>query len=199
MRADDSETSGVSMIACLGWGSLIWDPRELPIRHGWFEDGPLVRVEFLRKSKDGRVTLVLHDSAKHVRSLWALMTVADVGDARRKLAERECISSNQVETSTGHWPGGDQGSPCILNIDAWAKCRGVDHVIWTKLRPRWNGEKNCPSSERVVEYLKDLSGPIRDCAEEYIRRAPKQIDTEYRRNIEAGLGWISDPYHHQTD
>ena len=185
------------MIACLGWGSLIWRPGPLPVRRTWHTDGPLIRVEFARQSKDGRVTLVLHDAAEPVRSLWALMTVGDVGDARRQLAEREGIPSDTVEARTGHWPG-DEGPPCILNLAAWAECRGIDDVIWTKLRPRWNGQEGCPSSERVLGYLEGLRGPTRDCAEEYIRRAPPQIDTEYRRQIEARLGWAPNPGRRQT-
>ena len=190
MRADDSETSGVSMIACLGWGSLIWDPRELPIRHGWFEDGPLVRVEFLRKSKDGRVTLVLHDSAKHVRSLWALMCVDDPQDAKKQLAEREGTDVDKIEL----WSRGDPDPirGCVVDLDAWAGSRGIRQVVWTKLGPKFDGaNESYPSPKAIVDYLSRLRGPVRANARRYVQYAPRQIDTEYRRHIEAQLGWLS--------
>ena len=46
-----SDDKLVSMkIACLGWGSVIWDPRALPIQREWFKDGPFAPVEFTRQS-----------------------------------------------------------------------------------------------------------------------------------------------------
>lgn len=118
------------IIACLGWGSLIWHPEALPIRRQWHTDGPLIRVEFARQSSDGRITLVLHDKASLVRSLWALMTVDDLEDARRALAKREGILDRNVEMHTKRWcrSKGGQIPPSILSLDTWAECRGVDAV-----------------------------------------------------------------------
>ena len=179
------------MIACLGWGSLIWNPGKLPIRQCWHQDGPLVRVEFARKSNNGRITLVLHPSAEPVRSLWALMTCSDAWDARKRLAKREGISDRYVEKLTGHWSKSGPKPTCISSLDAWAGSNGITDVIWTALPPKFPGLDygECPSSDQVVEYLSGLRGPKRDLAEEYVRRAPAQIDTDCRRHIEADLGW----------
>lgn len=180
------------MIACLGWGSLIWDPRELPIHRHWFTDGPLLKVEFLRQSKDNRITLVLHSSAEPVRSLWALMSIQGLDEAKKALACRERISDDKINEHIGSWSTGEPDPECILNISAWAASRGVQNVVWTSLPPKFKGENfKCPSPEDVVAHLSELLGPARDNAEKYIRRTPTQIDTAYRRYIEARLGWCS--------
>jgi|SRR3989338_996944 len=181
-------------IACLGWGSLIWDPRELPIRRRWFEDGPFVQVEFLRKSQDGRMTLVLNTAANPVRSLWAVMDTDNPDKAQKLLGIREYSSAKDdwIIKNIGKWLVGESNPPTIHFLQEWAAARGIEAVIWTALppkSPKFKKDGDVPSEEDVINYLKSLLGRPRDTAEEYVRRAPRQIDTSYRRKIEAEFGW----------
>src|SRR5450759_876314 len=180
----------MTTIACMGWGSLIWDPRELPIQRTWFEDGPFIPVEFVRKSMDGRITLVLEPTATPVRSLWAVMDATEVGAARTALSKRENIKKENEQKDIGSWSFGQPSPNLILGLPEWAESRGVHHVVWTALLPKFN-EFRTPTQVEVVEYLSGLTGAKRDNAERYIRFAPKQIDTAYRRDIEAALHWTA--------
>ena len=179
----------MTTIACLGWGSLVWDPRELPIHRTWHQDGPFVRVEFSRQSNDGRITLVLEKSASLVRSLWAVMDTPDVDVAREALRAREGINIKNLEAHIGKWSRGEDSPALTPDLPAWAAAHGIQHVIWTALPPKFSGAEQTPTQDQVVKYLGGLSGAQRDNAERYIRFTPKQIDTAYRRSIEAALQW----------
>ncbi len=80
-------------IACLGWGSLIWNPESLLIIREWFQDGPILPIEFARQSNDGRLTLVITENAQPVRTLWALMATTDLEIAKKSLLFREKINN----------------------------------------------------------------------------------------------------------
>lgn len=179
-------------IACLGWGSLVWDPRDLPIQRVWFGDGPLVQVEFLRRSRDNRMTLVLHESMPLVRSLWTLMTVTSLAEGRATLAVREGIKDTRLNQDIAAWSFGDPEVSCIPGLAAWAAARGIAYVVWTALPPKFGTEgSKLPTSEEVIQHLAGLTGRERDVAEQYVRRTPRQVDTRYRRAIEARLGWTA--------
>lgn len=185
------------MIACLGWGSLIWSPGALPVVGGWRLDGPNVRVEFVRKSSRDRLTLVLDKATRiAVPSLWALLDVTDLEEAVTKLAVREGRKNEPLPSKRiGRWPG--TVPETIIDLDAWAAARGVQQVIWTDLPTKFTDRETgqdrngCrPDENQAVEYLRRLITDDRFAdAEKYIRCAPEQIDTAYRRRFVREFGW----------
>jgi hypothetical protein len=175
-------------IACLGWGSLVWDPRDLPSQRQWFADGPFVKVDFLRQSRDNRITLVLDVDARPVRSLWAVMDASDLPSATGALRKREGCKLAHIAS----WCQGQARPETIVELPEWAAARGIQSVIWTGLPAKFGSAERVPSFDEVLGHLRGLTGVTKDRAERYIRFAPRQIDTEYRRRIEAELGWIND-------
>ena len=189
---------GAKNIGCLGWGSLIWRLDGLPV-NGWRPDGPCVRVEFVRQSQDGRLTLVLHDAADPVPSLWAQMSVDTLDDAVKALAKREGPAGKSLsnpESDIGRWPDERRDDPeadqaNIVGLRTWAAERHVDYVIWTALGPRFNNtEGQYPTTkEDAVAHLRNLSEDQRAKAKEYVQYAPQQIRTAYREHIGRCLSW----------
>lgn len=183
-------------IACLGWGSLVWNPGDLGIQRTWFKDGPFARIEFSRHSDNGRITLVLDSDAEPVRVLWARMIGSDISAAILDLIKREGIKGSDPKSKIGSWQTGNPDPIKIPGLAMWASTNGLDAVIWTALGPQYTKEgedkpiKIRPSADWVIRYLESRTGPTRDIAEQYIRCAPPQIDTEYRRRIERDLGWV---------
>lgn len=178
-------------IACIGWGSLIWQPKNLQIQRKWFCDGPIVPVEFARQSNDGRLTLVISENAKPIRTLWALMTSLTLDDAKESLRKREGVLSKNIDTSIASISISEETDDNIkLSIQGWLSKSNLDAAIWTNLPPKFNGNNgDFPKIKDAVDYLKTLDVHQRNLAEEYIRNTPKQIDTEYRRKFEIEFGW----------
>ena len=175
-------------IACLGWGSLVWDPRHLLIRKKWFSDGPLLPIEFCRQSKDARITLVVVPQKPRVRTLWTIFSTEALDDAVESLRATEQTSSEHI----GCWVRGQDNHAAVdPEIHHWGCRMGLDAVLWTALPPKfWGNSGTVPSAEEVVDYLTNLPYGKGQRAELYVRRTPVQIDTEYRRLIEMQLGWL---------
>jgi hypothetical protein len=174
-------------IACIGWGSLIWRPGGLEIQNYWFEDGPILPIEFTRISDNNRVTLIIDPKANPVRTLWALMTCPSLDKAKESLKQREGVDSIELIRSIGITDETtDTTSQIIKN---WLKEKDLDFAIWTGLSYSRKTKQKRPSIASIISHLRDLEASQRRNAEEYIRKAPKQIDTEYRREIEIEFGW----------
>ena len=178
------------LVACLGWGSLVRNPGELPVRGSWFVDGPLLPIEFARQSENDRITLVLVPTHPFVRSLWVPLNVSDLRKAREALRKREDIPKKRAEEWISHWDGSQENSDVRRRIELWARALQIDAVVWTGLPPKFKNENGrIPTRDEVVGHLNALAIANRKIAEVYIRMTPRQIDTDYRRHIEAILGW----------
>lgn len=184
-------------IAILGWGSLIWDPRNLEIDkrigiYGWFDDGPTLPIEFSRISQDGRLTLVIDSAGVDVQTLYAISKFEDFDQARLDLAAREGCSKAKI------------GYFVKSNRDFHSKSRNIQHaiknwlnlkeeidvVIWTDLVKNFKDKMGMEfSPENAINYLKYLPADTRVKAEQYIRQAPKSVITPIRTAVEEKLGW----------
>ena len=177
-------------IACLGWGSLVWDPRELPVQGRWFEDGPMLSVEFARQSSGGHLTLVLVPSTAPIRALWAPFSVDTVGAAQEALRKREGVLDKNRDKHIAVWQAADQNDSSPASIASWARGLKIDAVVWTALPPRFSEVENrVPTPDEAVAYLRQLPHEQRRHAERYIRMTPRQVDTPCRRRFELEFGW----------
>ncbi len=173
-------------IACIGWGSLIWRPDTLLIHREWFSDGPFLPIEFGRQSKDGRLTLVITNDAKPLRTLWALMATSDLAKAKKSLELRESTIPANISSITATEDTSDE---IKISIKKWLLSLDIDAAIWTNLPPKFKEEKRVPTIQEAITYFREMDINSRKIAEEYVRKTPRQIDTEYRREFEKHLGW----------
>ena len=184
-------------IAILGWGSLIWQPKELKFdaNIGWKENGPVLPIEFARISQDGRLTLVITFKGTDVPTLYSVSSFDSLELAVLNLGVRE----GSGRKSIGYYDKAkDKFSPIEFSfkekIKNWIQTTDFDAVIWTNLPENWDIKENKIVIETInpderIQYLQKLKGEQKGKAEQYIRNTPKQIATTYRKQIIETLGW----------
>jgi hypothetical protein len=176
-------------IAVLGWGSLIWDPRELPREGTWQEGGPILPIEFSRISSDSRLTLVIDPkNGAAVPTRFVLSPRADVEDAVSDLRTREGTTVDRigfVNLADGHHRCNADPS-AREKIQDWARSKGFEAVVWTDLYPNFEKEhsRHLPFSvENAETYLRELPKGVAIRARKYIQNAPEEVDTPLRRRL----------------
>lgn len=182
-------------IAMLGWGSLIWNPGEMKIDGRWHFDGPSMPIEFARISKGAnpsneRLTLVIHEGARKVPVLWAMLKNKDIRSAISDLAKREGCRNESI----GYIICDTRQSNCMVipdlkeSILAWALSKKLEAVIWTDLPSNFLERTSMLLTEyNLRNYLRRLRASGNTEAIEYVRKAPCQIKTALREVIEKEL------------
>ncbi len=181
-------------IAVLGWGSLLWNPKDLAVEGEWQPDGPHLPIEFARvsgKNKD-RLTLVCLEGAPWIRTYWINSRKAHLSDARENLRVREGKRVDLVDIGYAARDGCSWITP-IHQIDEtmreWlAIKKELDAVIWTGLGSNFLREtQKSFSVDQGVKWLRELVD--QRGAEEYIRKAPPQTNTRLREQCRVSFGW----------
>lgn len=179
-------------IAVLGWGSLIWDSRDLNLESPeWRTGGPRLPIEFSRisRSRGGALTLVIDQAdGAPCETLWAVHADHQVTMAVRDLAAREGTSTNQIGYVSGGETYSRNSSEIAGAIRDWMTDTGLCAVIWADLRPNFRDLSEVGfSAAAAATILAALPAASLANAKEYMTRAP--IDTRARGEIMRVLGW----------
>jgi hypothetical protein len=185
-------------IAILGWGSLLWDPRELQLAAPFELNGPSLPVEFCRVSKNQRLTLIIEESFGTLCSTYAAASACDTLDeALENLRVREGMSSAAdagfvVTATQERSPAAAKRHPfAVETIADWTQNAGYDAAIWTALDYNFESRTGEPFSVnaalRFLEKLEKHDSEAFARALDYIRKAPPATQTPVRDA--AALQW----------
>lgn len=182
--------------AILGWGSLIWNPRNLNYvkEVGWMKDGPILPIEFARISNDGRLTLVITENGTYVSTLFAMSNCLWTNEAIDNLIEREGSENIgfYIRATNAFHPEDFKYKQAILE---WIENYGMDAVIWTNLGENWKIRNEKKKVIKIINpderlaYLENLDEATKEKAKEYICKRPIQIQTKFSTLFEEKLNW----------
>ena len=179
-------------IAIIGWGSLIWDSRDLPKEGVWQVNGPKLPIEFSRISHDARLTLVIDpDNGKTIQTMYVLSPRTSLDYACEDLRKREGTSNKNigwVDVIDGkNFCESKQDNTCDA-IYQWCREQGFDAAVWTALTSNFKKETETDFSiAAVMEYLAGLPKNVRKEALKYISNAPDCVNTPVRQEAQKRL------------
>lgn len=175
-------------IAVLGWGSLIWNPRQLEISGSFNEGGPPLQIEFGRVSGNGRLTLVIDEKNGTVcPTSYAVSAFDDLSKARENLRDREGMKHVNgvgfIDLRSGDVSERvrERHPQAIPRITELCQRNGFDAVVWTALASNFTEATGREfSTDEAISYLSALPIETFALAAEYIRMAPPQVQTPVR-------------------
>lgn len=144
-------------IAYLAWGSLLWDYNTLPISFFWKKTNFKLPLEYSRRSKDGRLTLVIDKKGTYNTIWYSTVDLENLNLSIKILKKREKTSIQNIHyinlRDNKHrgfkWP----------QIIKWAEKHKYDAVIWTGLSPNFTQGithiKKQPLNKQllIIEYI----------------------------------------------
>jgi hypothetical protein len=177
-------------IVILGWGSLVWDPRQLPIKNKWHLNGPKLPIEFSRISTDARLTLVIDEkNGVNVPTRFAESKRSVLADAAEDLKKREgtkiCnIGFTDRDECSASFLKNNSHRIAQIRIIPWLSLSNFDAVVWTHLTS--NYELKTKRKFTIVDaanYLISIPSNCRKKALEYIEKAPSEVETPLRKYL----------------
>jgi hypothetical protein len=178
-------------IAILGWGSLIWDPRDLQLATPFALNGPSLPIEFCRISKNLRLTLIIDETFGTLCQTYAATSAfSTLDEAVDNLAQREGMPNSadvgfaDLTTQKRNHAAAARHPHAVETIADWALHAGYDAVIWTALDSHFENRTTEPFSVnaamRFLEQLEQHDAEAFARALDYIRRAPGATQTPVR-------------------
>lgn len=183
-------------IAILGWGSLVYDPRDLEITAPFELTGPNLPVEFCRISNNRRLTLIIDESFGTLCQSYAAVSAAgDIAAAIENLRLRKEMPSGasvgfvDVRAQTRSPVATKLHPHATETIADWTLNNGYDATIWTALDRHFDRFAHEPFSVnaamRFLESLEQNDPEAFTRALAYIRRAPPATQTPLREAAQA--------------
>jgi hypothetical protein len=175
-------------IAFLGWGSLCWDIRDLPVDGEWLSAGPTLPLEFARISRDGRLTLVIDEAGTPCQTRFIWSSISTLRGSIEALRQREGTATRWIgyRARMGGGSSIDEYSEQV-NVDdviaRWTNDHplGATAAVWTALRSNFHEKRGVAlDAAKAVDYLRSLNPQSLDRALQYFARAPSEVQTPVR-------------------